>query len=127
MNTGHPTEGFPAAGAWTSYALGTANENLPTYVAITDGRGEPPNGKANWTNGFLPARQQAIMMSHQQPIRNLQRPRKISPEEESATRELLQRLNRKFAEANAGESDLQARIAAYELSGRMQMSFSVVS
>src|SRR5487761_1918476 len=47
MNTGRPTEGFPAAGAWLSYALGSANDDLPTYVAITDVRGEPPNGKAN--------------------------------------------------------------------------------
>jgi hypothetical protein len=43
MNTGHAGEGFPAAGAWLSYALGTENENLPTYVAIPDIRGEPPN------------------------------------------------------------------------------------
>src|SRR5690606_21251895 len=51
VNTGHPTEGFPSAGAWMSYALGSANDNLPTYVAIPDIRGEPPNGKANWSNG----------------------------------------------------------------------------
>jgi alkanesulfonate monooxygenase SsuD/methylene tetrahydromethanopterin reductase-like flavin-dependent oxidoreductase (luciferase family) len=67
MNTGHPTEGFPSAGAWLSYALGSENENLPTYVAITDIRGEPPNGKANWSNGFLPARHQGIMMSDLSP------------------------------------------------------------
>ncbi len=74
MNTGHPTEGFPAAGAWASYALGSDNENLPTYVAVPDLRGEPPNGKANWSNGFLPARHQAIVLSAQQPIRNLDPP-----------------------------------------------------
>ena len=38
MNTGHATEGFPSAGAWMSYALGSANENLPAYVAIPDVR-----------------------------------------------------------------------------------------
>ena len=65
MNTGHATEGFPSAGAWMSYALGSANENLPAYVAIPDVRGEPPNGKANWSHGFLPARHQGIMMSAQ--------------------------------------------------------------
>ena len=36
MNTGHDTEGFPSSGAWISYALGSENENLPTYVAIPD-------------------------------------------------------------------------------------------
>lgn len=127
MNTGHPTEGFPSAGSWISYALGSANDNLPTFVAITDIRGEPPNGKANWANGFLPARHQAIMMSDQQPIRNLVRPEKISDTEEAASRQLLNRLNRDFAQANPAESDLQARIAAYELAARMQVSAPEVS
>jgi hypothetical protein len=122
MNTGHATEGFPSAGAWVSYALGSENENLPTYVAIPDIRGEPPNGKANWSNGFLPARHQAVMISDQQPIRNLARPDLITAEEDLASRELLGRLNRNFAAANPGETDLQARVAAYELAARMQLS-----
>ncbi|WP_417849525.1 DUF1501 domain-containing protein [Thalassoglobus sp.] len=127
MNTGHEAEGFPSAGSWTSYALGSENENLPTYVAIPDLRGEPPNGKANWANGFLPARHQAIVMSHQQPIRNLKRPDGLTSQEEAASRRLLDRFNRNFANANPGESDLQARIAAYELAGRMQLSAPEVS
>lgn len=127
MNTGHPTEGFPSAGAWLSYALGSENENLPTYVAIPDIRGEPPNGKANWSNGFLPARHQAIMMSDQQPIRNLARPATISESEEAASRKLLTRLNDDFAAANPAETDLQARVAAYELAARMQLSAPEVS
>jgi len=122
MNTGHATEGFPSAGAWISYALGSDNENLPTYVAIQDLRGEPPNGKANWTNGFLPARHQAIMMSDQQPIRNLNTPEGIAPEREAASRKLLDELNEQYAAEHPAESDLQARIAAYELAARMQMS-----
>lgn len=127
MNTGHPTEGFPSAGAWTSYALGSENENLPAYVAITDVRGEPPNGKANWSNGFLPARHQAIMMSDQHPIRNLVRPNSISESEEATSRKLLARLNSNFAAENPAESDLQARVAAYELAAKMQLSAPEVS
>ena len=122
MNTGHASEGFPSAGAWTSYALGSENENLPTYVAIADIRGEPPNGKANWSNGFLPARHQAIMMSDHKPVRNLARPESISIDEEAATRKLLDQLNRKFASTNPAETELHARVAAYELAGRMQLS-----
>ncbi len=127
MNTGHATEGFPSTGAWMSYALGSANDNLPTYVAIPDIRGEPPNGKANWSNGFLPARHQAIMMSAQQPIRNLARPEVVSADEERASRKLLEKLNKKHADANPGQSDLQARISAYELAARMQLSAPEVS
>ena len=127
MNTGHPVEGFPTAGAWTSYALGSDNENLPTYVSITDVRGEPPNGKANWTNGFLPARHQAIMMSDQKPIRNLAQPAAISKATDVASRQLLDRLNSDFAAANPAETDLQARVAAYQLAARMQLSAPEVS
>jgi hypothetical protein len=127
MNTGHATEGFPAAGAWIGHALGSANENLPTYVAIPDIRGEPPNGQANWSNGFLPARQQAIVMSDHQPIRNLSRPESVSAEADNASRDLLQQLNQRYAEQHPGESDLQARVAAYELAARMQLSAPEVS
>jgi hypothetical protein len=122
MNTGHATEGFPSAGAWVSYALGSDNENLPTYVAIPDIRGEPPNGKANWSNGFLPARHQAITISDQQPIRNLALPPEVSVNEEQATRDFLELLNKRHAEARPGDSELQARMAAYELAARMQLS-----
>ena len=122
VNTGHPTEGFPSAGAWISYALGSMTEDLPTYVAIPDIRGEPPNGKANWSNGFLPARHQAIVMAAHQPVRNLQRPEEVGRQEERDTRDLLRFLNEKHASLHPEESELRARISAYELAGRMQVS-----
>ncbi len=127
MNTGHTTEGFPGAGAWCSYALGSENENLPAYVAITDIRGEPPNGKANWSSGFLPAQHQGIMLSAQQPIRNLQTPSGVVPDEESATRDFLRLLNERHATRSPGDSSLEARMAAYELAARMQLSAPEVS
>src|SRR5262249_47525689 len=54
MSTGFILEGFPSIGAWTTYALGTENQDLPAFVAIPDPRGMPPSGPANWSNGFLP-------------------------------------------------------------------------
>ena len=103
MNTGHVQEGFPSAGAWVSYALGSANENLPTYVAIPDIRGEPPNGKANWSNGFLPAQHQAMVMSAQQPIRNLQRPGERLGRRGAATREFLRHAERAPCRSEPGQ------------------------
>lgn len=122
VNTGHASEGFPSAGAWISYALGSMTENLPAYVAIPDIRGEPPNGKANWSNGFLPARHQAIVMAAHRPIRNLLPPQGVSVEEEAVTRDVLRFLNRSHAALRPEESDLQARLSSYELAGRMQLS-----
>jgi hypothetical protein len=122
MNTGFVMEGFPSAGAWASYALGSANENLPAYVAIPDIRGEPPNGKANWAAGFLPARHQGIALSAAQPIRNLARPAEVTSDEDEATRSLLAQLNAGHAARHPGEDELAARIAAYELAARMQLA-----
>jgi uncharacterized protein (DUF1501 family) len=122
MNTGFVREGFPSAGAWVSHALGSMNDDLPTYIAIPDIRGEPPNGKANWSNGFLPAQHQAVVISAQQPIRNLARPASVSASEDQATRELLTRLDRRHAAQHAGDSELSARIAAYQLAARMQLA-----
>ncbi|WP_149495019.1 DUF1501 domain-containing protein [Roseiconus lacunae] len=127
MNTGHDTEGFPGAGAWVSYALGSENENLPAYVAIPDIRGEPPNGKANWSNGFLPAKYQAITLSDQMPIRNLRRPDSVDVQTDQATRRFLDQMNRRFAAENPAESELQARVESYSLAARMQLSAPEVS
>jgi len=102
--------------------MGSDNEDLPAFVAIPDIRGEPPNGKANWSNGFLPARHQAIMLSDQKPVRNLQRPDSITPQADSDTRALLSRLNARHAAQHPGDEELRARMAAYQLAARMQLS-----
>lgn len=122
MNTGHATEGFPAAGSWASYALGAANENLPAFVALPDLRGEPPNGKANWSNGFLPAMHQAVVLAADQPVRNLTPPPGVSPAEDVATRDLLGFLNARHAADRPGETELVARARSYQLAARMQLS-----
>lgn len=122
MNTGHVQEGFPSAGAWIAHAMGSANENLPTYVAMPDLRGEPPNGKANWSNGFLPAQYQAIVMASHLKIRNLDRPEGVSETEELASRQFLGDLNREHLKNHPGDTTLSARMAAYELAARMQLS-----
>jgi hypothetical protein len=122
MNTGSIFEGFPAAGAWIGYALGSENKNLPAYVAIPDIRGEPPNGKANWSSGFLPAQHQAVVMAAHQPVRNISTPAGVPLEEEHATRDFLGKLNEDYARQHPGFSELRARINAYELAARMQLS-----
>ncbi len=122
MNTGFVREGFPSAGAWVGYALGSLNDNLPRFVAMPDVRGEPPNGKANWSAGFLPAAYQAVPMSAQQAIRNLNPPPGIGDSAELAARAYLDKVNRRYAESHAENSELTARVASYELAARMQLA-----
>jgi hypothetical protein len=127
MNTGFVIEGFPSMGAWVGYGLGTENQNLPAYVAIPDVRGIPPSGPANWTSGFLPAENQAVVFNDAEPIRNLERPAAVSASAEEASRGFLRMLNERHASAHPGDHDLQARVAAYELAARLQLSAPEVS
>jgi hypothetical protein len=122
MNTGFILEGFPSVGAWVTYALGTRNQDLPAFVAIPDPRGMPPSGPANWSNGFLPAAVQGTAFNTDRPIANLKPPSGPDSAKEKDVREFLARLNDEHRQRNPGHSELSARIAAYELAGRMQLS-----
>lgn len=121
-NTGFTLEGFPSAGAWVTYALGTENQNLPAFVAIPDPRGIPQIGPANWSQGFLPAVFQGTAFNTSQAIPHLFPPESISKQNDLATRGLIQQLNQLHAEERPADSALHARIASYELAARLQLS-----
>ena len=122
MNTGFVLDGFPSIGAWTTYALGTENQDLPAFVAIPDMRGLPPNGAANWNSGFLPAAYQGTSFNTVTPIANLNPPGGATPQGEKQVRDFIGKLNQEHLSHHPGHSDLAARIAAYELAARMQLS-----
>jgi hypothetical protein len=127
MSTGFTVEGYPSAGAWVSYALGSECDNLPAFVAIPDPRGVPQAGPSNWSNGFLPAVFQGTAFNADQPIANLASPPEISVEAQLSTRDFLKLLNDKHLARNPGDSELSARIASYELAARLQLSAPEVS
>jgi hypothetical protein len=122
LSTGFTREGFPSIGSWVAYALGTEDQDLPAFVAIPDPRGVPQQGPSNWTSGFLPAMFQGTAFQSSQPIRHLERPNGIPADADRATRDYLKLLNDIHLERNPGDSELAARIAAYELAGRMQLT-----
>ncbi len=127
MSTGFTVEGFPSMGAWVAYALGTDNRNLPAYVAIPDPRGVPQQGPANWTNGFLPAVYQGTAFNADNPITHLAKPANVSDSADRAAKDFLRVLNDEHLKRNPGDTELSARIAAYELAARMQLSAPEVS
>jgi hypothetical protein len=127
MNTGFTLDGFPSMGAWVSYALGTDNQNLPAFVAIPDPRGVPQIGPANWSSGFLPAVFQGTPFNADKPIANLSPPRGRDPEADRGVREFLRLLNEEHLKQHPGDSELAARIAAYELAAKLQLSAIEVS
>ncbi len=122
MNTGFTMEGFPSFGAWVTYALGSACEELPAFVAINDPRGLARSGKNNFGNGFLPAAFQGTDFNAKNPPANLRRPQGFSASDDKQTVDLLKRLNAQHMEKFPKDADLAARIASYELAGQMQTS-----
>lgn len=126
QNTGFILPGFPSAGAWVSYAIGSMSENLPGFVVLPDPRGMPPNGPGNWSAGFLPASHQATMIraGAPQPILDLETPQGgfVTPGSEKDGVALLNEINRGHLDGRADDSRLSARIASFEMAARLQLS-----
>jgi hypothetical protein len=124
MNTGFTQNGYPCVGSWLSYGLGTDNNELPTFVVLPDPRGLPNGGTNNWSQGFLPAQHQgtAFRTDVQEPIAHLNTPSNVSAAARRSSMELLASLNRDYATGHPGDSELAARIRAYELAAKMQTS-----
>lgn len=127
MSTGYTLDGFPSMGAWTTWALGSENENLPAYVAISDPRGTPQSSVNNWGPGFLPAAFQGTEFNAIKPLGNLDIPAGTSAATDKATRSFLEKLNQHHLEQFPGDSELAARISSYQLAARMQLSVPEVT
>jgi hypothetical protein len=122
MATGFTLDGFPSMGAWVTYALGSECDDLPAFVAIPDPRGVPQVGPRQWQSAFLPAVFQGTAFNADKPIPNLARPARLPEQADLAGREFLRRLNEAHLARHPGDGDLAARISAYELAARMQLS-----
>jgi hypothetical protein len=121
LNTGGLNPGRPSLGAWIQYALGTANPDLPAYVVLYNGKREPTGGSVNWSSGFLPAVYQGTAFRPgDSPILYLDRPETEAVAQQSENLGLLKLLNEKKDSAYPGDTELQARVRAYELASRMQ-------
>lgn len=126
--SGFRLNGFPSLGAWLSYGLGCEVDNLPAFVVIPDAREFPAGGAINWSNGFLPARHQGVVVrSRGEPIDDLFPARSLPSGGEQATRELLESMNRRHLEERAGGDALAARIKSYELAAKMQAAIPEVA
>lgn len=127
-NTGFRLNGFPTLGAWLSYGLGAESDNLPAFIVIPDTRGQPAGGPINWSNGFLSARHQGVMMRSQgTPIDDLFPARHLPAGADRATRDLIAALNQQHQNQRPGDDALQARIRSYELAARMQLAVPEVA
>ena len=95
---------------------------------IPDAREFPAGGAINWTNGFLPARHQGVVIRPQgEPIDDLFPARPVGSRSETGTRELVAAMNRSHIARHPGDDALSARIRGYEMAARMQISVPLVA
>ena len=127
QSTGFQLPGFPGAGCWVSYGLGSMNDNLPTFVVLPDHRGFGSNGVKNWDSAFLPSQHSGTIIypGTETPIADLF-PHKnggfINAQSEAAAQRLMADLNHTHAASREGDQRLDARIRSYELAARMQLA-----
>ncbi len=120
LHTGHGRMGRPTFGAWTTYGLGTENDDLPAYVVLKDG--QPVAGTSVWSNGFLSSRYQGVeFRKGKQPIFYLDNPEITSRDERRQVVDAINQLNGKALEYYR-DPEIATRISQYELAFRMQTS-----
>ena len=125
MNVGHLQPNRPSMGSWLVYGLGTENQNLPGFVAMSP-RAQPRGGMANWGSSFLPGAYTGcyVNIAEMRPESVLQdlKNQFVSPIEQRRQADLLSRLNRLHADREQHDAILESRIAAMEMAFRMQFS-----
>lgn len=124
INTGTQQLGHPSMGAWLNYGLGSPSDNLPGYIVmISKGRGGSQALYSRlWGSGFLPSKHQGVKFrSSGEPVLYLNNPPGITSGSRRAILDSINAINRaKFEETQ--DSEIQTRIAQYEMAFRMQAS-----
>jgi hypothetical protein len=120
MNTGSILAGRPSLGAWATYGLGTASENLPAFVILTDDK-EVVGGPKNWSGGFLPASYQGTLLRGSgPPVIDVAPPPSIGDRQQRSKLDLLLAMNRRYGADKQEDTEIEARLNSYELAYRMQ-------
>ncbi len=123
FQTGSQLAGRPSMGAWLSYGLGSANENLPAFVVmISKDRIDQPLYSRLWGNGFLSSIHQGVQFrSGPDPVLYLDNPEGISM---AGRRKMLDRLSelQQLEFEALGDPEIRSRVAQYEMAFRMQTS-----
>ncbi len=121
LTTGFPNLGRPSMGAWVSYGLGSANQNLPTFVVLVPAN-RNSGGKGMWGAGFLPARYQGVEFRlKDEAVPFVANPAGIDPAARQDTIETITALDR-LRQQQLADPQLAGSIASYELAFQMQAS-----
>ena len=122
VQTGSPRLGRPSLGAWTTYGLGTENQNLPGFVVLTSGGKFPDAGKSVWGSGFLPSVYQGVQCrSEGDPVLFIKDPKGMDRDLRKASIDAINEVNtQEYNEFK--DQEILSRIAQYEMAYKMQIS-----
>jgi hypothetical protein len=122
MNCGDSIQARPSVGSWVMYGLGTENQNLPGFIAMSPG-GYPIKDTGNWQSGFLPGTLQGTFLDpqHREIDRLMEniRSKHATTEMQRHQLDMLANFNREHAESRI-DRRLESRIQSFELAFRMQ-------
>jgi len=126
MQTGNQVTGRPCLGAWSSYGLGSMNENLPTFVVLvatpTNREQEQAISARLWSSGYLPGEHAGVSFrSKGDPILYINNPPGVPDSVRRQTIEGINTMNQLNYEA-IGDPETRVRIQQYEMAFRMQAS-----
>jgi hypothetical protein len=121
MNTGAQLAGRPSMGSWFSYGLGSENKELPAFVVLMTGVGQPLTVNA-WGSGFLPTVHQGVQLRSQgDPVLYVKNPPGMGAERRRQSLDAIRDLNQMRYDV-LRDPEIETRIAAYEMAYRMQTS-----
>jgi hypothetical protein len=126
ITTGNMFAGRPSIGAWMSYGLGAANDELPTFVVMTSKMPLRANVQALsnrlWSSGFLSPEHAAVSLrTGSDPVLYINNPKGVDSGLRRAMIDGVNDLNHQLFE-RVGDPEINARISQYEMAFRMQTS-----
>ena len=122
VHTGFQQPGRPTFGAWTTYGLGSENQNLPGYVVLISSGVQPNGGKSSFGSGFIPSVHQGVQCrSKGDPVLYVSDPPGMDRSLRRSSLDALRDLN-EAASKDFAHPETLTRMAQYELAFRMQMS-----
>ncbi|PYU67614.1 MAG: sulfatase [Acidobacteria bacterium] len=126
LQTGFQQPGRPSMGAWTTYGLGSENQNLPAFVVLISQANalnpDQPLFSRLWGSGFLPSRYQGVKFrASGDPVLYLSNPPGVPSGTRRRMLDGISKLNRLLAE-KYGDPEIDTRVAQYEMAYRMQTS-----
>ncbi len=121
----HRADGFfPTIGSWVNYGLGSLNENLPEFMVLGTPLADCCGGREAHRANYLGPQYDGVPLKvdPKNSMPYLAPEQGVFVEEQRQQLDLLRQLNQLTSNRNPDDKAILARIRAYELAFRMQMT-----